>query len=40
MLNEMFRACYICPVCGRVLYKPLKGYWCPYCGVDLNHNEP
>ena len=40
MLNEMFKFCFICPVCGRILYKPLKGYWCPYCGTDLDHNEP
>ena len=40
MLNEMFKPCFICPVCGRVLYRPLKGWWCPYCGTDLDHNEP
>ncbi len=40
MLNELIRLHFICPVCGRILYKPLKGYWCPFCGVDLNYNEP
>lgn len=39
MLNELIRARFGCPVCGRILYYPLKGYWCPYCGADLVHKE-
>lgn len=31
---------FVCPVCERILYGPLRGYWCPYCGVDLTHKEP
>ena len=40
MLNELMTGRFICPVCQRILYYPLRGYWCPYCGVDLKHNEP
>ena len=40
MINEMVRMLFGCPVCGRVLYKPRRGYWCPYCGADLNHKQP
>ena len=40
MLNELLRIRFGCPVCGRVLYYPLRGYWCPYCGADLDHNNP
>lgn len=40
MLNEMLHlGIYICPVCERIIYKPIRGYWCPYCGVDLNHYQ-
>ena len=40
MLNEMLIGQFVCPVCERILYGPLRGYWCPYCGVDLTHKEP
>lgn len=40
MLNELLRCCFGCPVCGRILYRPLKGYWCPYCGADVEQGEP
>lgn len=40
MLNELLRFYYACPVCGRILYQPRRGYWCPFCGTDLDHNEP
>ena len=41
MLNELLTIRFGCPVCGRILYPPLvRGYWCPYCGADLNHKEP
>ena len=40
MLNELFNfGRFICPVCGRIVYKPLRGYWCPYCGLDLKYEE-
>ena len=35
MLRELLRARYACPLCGRILYPPLKGYWCPFCGTSL-----
>ena len=35
MLRELLKFRFGCPVCGRILYYPLKGYWCPYCGVNL-----
>ena len=40
MLNKLLKMRFACPVCGRILYKPWRGYWCPYCGVDLNHKDP
>jgi hypothetical protein len=41
MLNELLKIRFGCPVCGRILYPPIvRGYWCPYCGTDLNHQEP
>ena len=40
MLNELLRRCFACPVCGRILYHPLKGYWCPFCGADVEKGEP
>ena len=39
MLNELLRRCWSCPVCGRILYRPLKDYWCPFCGYDLSTDE-
>ena len=39
MLNELLRRCWSCPVCGRILYRPLKGYWCPFCGHNLSIDE-
>ena len=39
MLNEMLLGHFICPVCGRIIYRPIRGYWCPYCGLDLKHVE-
>ncbi len=36
MINALLRRCYACPVCGRIIYGPLKGWWCPYCGRDFN----
>ena len=38
MLNEMLVGRYICPVCERIIYGPLRGWWCPYCGRDLKEN--
>ena len=35
MLYELLKARYACPLCGRILYFPLKGYWCPFCGTSL-----
>ena len=43
MLNEMINPYGLncvkgpkpCPVCGRYHYRPLEGYWCPYCGTGL-----
>ena len=36
MLNELLQARFGCPVCGRILYPfKIRGYWCPYCGADL-----
>lgn len=35
MINELLKGRFICPVCGRILYFPLKGYWCPFCGTDI-----
>ena len=40
MLNELLKCCFGCPVCGRILYRPLKGYWCPYCGADVETGQP
>lgn len=40
MLNEMLIGRFVCPVCGRIIYFPTRGYWCPYCGIDLNHQPP
>lgn len=39
MLNELLRRCWTCPVCGRILYRPLKDYWCPFCGHNLSADE-
>ena len=40
MLNEMLIGNFVCPVCERILYGPLRGWWCPYCGTDLKHKAP
>lgn len=38
MLNELLRYQFLCPVCGRILYRhKIRGYWCPYCGTDLTN---
>ena len=39
MLNELLKNKLGCPVCGRILYRPLKGYWCPYCGANVEKEE-
>ena len=39
MLNELIKGCFSCPVCGRILYYPLKGWWCPFCGTDIKADQ-
>ena len=39
MLNELLVCRWVCPVCERIIYGPLRGWWCPYCGRDLNDNN-
>ena len=39
MLHELIKGCFSCPVCGRILYFPLSGYWCPYCGKSITNPE-
>lgn len=39
MLNLLLHNCYTCPVCGRIIYGKLPGWWCPYCGRDLVKRE-
>ncbi len=39
MLNEMLIGRLACPVCERIIYGPLRGWWCPYCGRDLNEEN-
>ena len=39
MLNEMLIGRMICPVCERIIYGPVRGWWCPYCGRDLNDSN-
>ena len=39
MLNEMLIGRFLCPVCERIIYFPIRGYWCPYCGASLNQDE-
>lgn len=39
MLNELIKGCFSCPVCGRIIYYPLKGWWCPFCGTAIKSKE-
>lgn len=39
MLNEMLIGRWVCPVCERIIYGPVRGWWCPYCGRDLNDDN-